>query len=282
MADQPTNGAIRLIVADLDGTLLNSDHVVSSLTEQAIDAALAQGVMFTVATGKTFPATTGLIERFNITLPVICGNGTLIHAPDGTIVHEDPIPRDCAIEAVRLALDSGMMPVVYAGYGLLSPRRDENVAEIVAHHEPEPAIEPDIIGALESDYKPHKLILMSQDYDRVIAFQRVLEERFAGRALVLRSGLDSVVEVLPLGITKGTALAHLLHDYDIPAEQVITFGDNCNDLDMIRLAGIGVAMAHAPVELRESADYVTGTNDEDGVGVALRQFVLNNHRGDAK
>src|SRR5690606_12595944 len=102
MTDMPRK-PIRLIVTDLDGTLLNSAHEVSPRTEAAIRAAQAQGVAFTVATGKTFPSTTALIERFDIQLPVICGNGTSVHDIDGTVLYEDPIPPDLAVEAVHFA-----------------------------------------------------------------------------------------------------------------------------------------------------------------------------------
>lgn len=275
------NGVFRLIVADLDGTLLTSAHTLSPYTQAAIESAQAQGVLFTVATGKTFPSTTGLIAQFGITIPVICANGTLIHAPDGAPLHEDPIKRELALEAVQLGLEHGMTPVVYVGFGLLSPVWDANVEEVVAHHEPDPVIEPDIVGALSSAYKPYKMLLMNQDPTKVERFQHLLEARFAGRALVVRSGLDSVVEVSPLGVTKGTALARILSDLGIAPSQVISFGDNCNDLDMIRLAGVGVAMGHAPHDLRAAADFVTTTNDEDGVGLALHKFVLHTPDGRA-
>ncbi|MBN1678801.1 MAG: HAD family phosphatase [Anaerolineae bacterium] len=265
---------IRLIVADLDGTLLDSEHKLTPLTEQAVHAALARGVRFTVATGKTFPSTREHIRQFNITIPVICANGTLVHAADGTILHEEPIPREYAIEAVRMAQAAGLKPVVYAGHDLLATEMDANVAEIVAHHEPVPEIVPDIEAALRDHYKPHKLILMSQDLDAVTAFQVRLANVFEGRAQVLRSGLASVVELLPCGVTKGTALAFILEYLDIPAQQTMCLGDNFNDLDMIQRAGIGVAMSHAPEAVRAGANFVTTTNDEDGVGRAIQRFIL--------
>jgi len=82
---------------------------------------------------------------------------------------------------------------------------------------------------------------------------------------------------MPLGVTKGTALTYMLDHLGIAPEATICFGDNCNDLDLIQRAGIGVAMRHAPEALRRHADYVTGTNDEDGVGHALYKFVLSPH-----
>jgi hypothetical protein len=205
---------------------------------------------------------------------VICGNGTQIFAPDGTPFHEQPIPREIALEALRLARDAGFAPIVYVAMGLLAAAWDANVEELLDHHEPVPEIIPDLDAALRNARKPYKLLLMNQDPDAVIAFQRDLERAFEGRAQVVSSGLKSVVEVMPLGVTKGTALRFILDRAGIALEETMTFGDNCNDVDLIRLAGIGVAMGHSPQGVRDGADYVTGTNDEDGVGHAIRRFVL--------
>lgn len=261
-------------MADLDGTLLNSDHVVSPLTEQTIRDAIAQGVLFTVATGKTFPSTVDLIRKFDIQIPLVCGNGTQVFAPDGTLLHEAPIPLDYALEALHLAEEAGFTAVANTHMGLVAAVWDANVQELVEHHEPVPVIVPDLEAALKNDHKPYKLVLMNRDLDRVPEFQAQLERVFEGRAHVLRSGLASLVEVLPLAVTKGTALAFILDHLGIEAEAAMCFGDNCNDVDMIRRAGIGVAMGQSPEDVRLAADYVTGTNDEDGVGHAIRKFVL--------
>jgi len=263
-----------MIGVDLDGTLLNSDHIVTPFTEQAVREAIAQGVLFTVATGKTYSSTPDLARQFDIQIPIICGNGTVVYRPDGTVLFEDPIPRELAIEAVRMARAAGVWPVVYAGRGLLASAWDANVEELVAHHEPVPEIIPDLERALATDHTPAKLVLMHQDRQTLVDFQEQLEATFAGRAQVMRSGLASVVELLPLGVTKGTALAFVLDHLGLSALETMALGDSFNDLDMIRRAGIGVAMGNAPPPVRAGADYVTGTNDEDGVGHAIRRFVL--------
>lgn len=264
---------VRLMITDLDGTLLNSDHVVAPFTDQAIREAQARGVLFTVATGKTFPSTHHLIRQFDIRIPLVCGNGTQIFMPDGALLREDPIPLEFAVEAVRLAEAEGFTTVAYTLRGLLASVWDANIDELVAHHEPKPEIVPDMAVAFKT-HKPYKLILMSQDYEAVNSFQDILTRALGDRAQVLRSGLGSVVEVLPLGVTKGTALAFILGYLGITPSETIAFGDNCNDVEMLQRAGIGVAMGHAPEDVRRHADYVTGTNDEDGVGHAIHRFVL--------
>jgi hypothetical protein len=265
---------IRLIVADLDGTLLNSDHVVTPFTEQIIREAITQGVLFTVATGKTFPSTPEIIRLFDIRIPVICGNGTQVFAPDGTPLYENPIPRDYAIEAIRVAQSWGFTPIIYTGMGLLAEKWDDNIQELVDHHEPIPEIVPDLVAALRGEHKPYKLVIMHRDPATVNRFQVELERLFTGRAQVLRSGLLTLVELLPAGVTKGTALAFMLDYLGISPQETMCLGDNCNDLDMIRQARIGVAMGHAPEAVRQGAAYITGTNDEDGVARAIQKLVL--------
>ena len=265
---------IRLIVADLDGTLLNSVHMVSPFTEQIIREAMTRGVLFTVATGKTFPSTPEITKLFGIKIPVICANGTQVFMPDGTPVYEDPIPLEFALEAIAMTESRGFTPVVYTATGLLAPRHDANVQELIDHHEPIPDYKPDVASELRNGQKPYKLVLMSQDWDALDKFQTELEQHFKGRAWVLRSGLKSVLEVLPLSASKGTALKVIWDRLNIAPEDTMCLGDNCNDVDMIRVAGIGVAMGQAPQDVHDAADYVTGTNDEDGVAHAIKRFVL--------
>lgn len=273
---------IRLIVADLDGTLLDSAHQIGPLTDQAVQAAIDQGVLFSVATGKTYPSTVDVIRRYDIRIPVISNNGTVLNAPDGTVLWEDPIPLDLALESIRLARKAGILPIVYAGPDLIAAPLNgdleaihRNARILMDHYEPPPRIVDDLERALQTDYHPHKIIFMkSEDLDAVARFQTMLEREFAGRADVMRSGLDALFEILPLGVSKANALDVLLARLGIAPDETMTLGDNSNDLAMIRLAGIGVAMGHAPEHVRAGADFVTGTNDEDGAGHAIRKFVL--------
>jgi Cof subfamily protein (haloacid dehalogenase superfamily) len=115
---------------------------------------------------------------------------------------------------------------------------------------------------------------MNLDPQRVNQFQIELEHTLAGRAQVIRSGLITLMEIMPVGVTKGTALAYILDYLGITPRETMCFGDNCNDLDMIQMAGIGVAMGHSPEAVRMGADYVTSSHDEDGVAHAIVKFVL--------
>ncbi|HML20435.1 MAG TPA: Cof-type HAD-IIB family hydrolase [Aggregatilinea sp.] len=273
---------IRLIVSDLDGTLLNTAHQIGPATDEAVQEAVRQGVLFTVATGKTFPSTQGVIDRYGISIPVITNNGTVLNDTDGSVIWDHPIPLDIALESIELARHEGILPIVYAGPELIvAPLNgsrdaiDRNMSILMAHYEPAPHIVDDLTQALRSDFKPHKIIFMNaDDLDGVAAFQTTLANTFAGRADVMRSGLVSLFEILPHSVSKENALAVMLDRMGIAPEQTMAMGDNSNDLGMIRMAGLGVAMGQSPDIVRRDADYVTGTNDEDGVGHAIHELVL--------
>ncbi len=274
--------AIRLIVSDLDGTLLDTAHQLSPFTDDAVRDAIRQGVLFTVATGKTFPSTTDVIRRYGIEIPVITNNGTVLNGVDGSIIWDHPIPLDIALESIDLARREGILPIVYAGPELIvAPLNgsrdaiDRNMSILMAHYEPSPRVVGDLAAALSTDFRAHKIIFMNaDDLDAVAAFQSTLAETFAGRADVMRSGLVSLFEILPHGVAKESALAVMLDRLGIAPEQTMALGDNSNDLGMIRMAGLGVAMGQSPEAVRQGADYITGTNDEDGVGHAIHTFVL--------
>ncbi len=270
----PGHMPIRLIVADLDGTLLNSAHALSPANERAIREAQARGVRFTVATGKSYGSTLDLIRCFDIQIPIIASNGTQVFWPDGTLLHADPIPHEVALDVTRVGLSRGFVPVIYTRTGTIAEVIDANVREIMAHHEPEPEVVPSLIAALESGRYADKLVLMSQDHAALAAFYAELAAPLAGRAQLVWSGLASLFEVMPARVSKATALRVILDRLGIAPEETLALGDNCNDFEMIRLAGVGVAMGQAPADVQAGADYVARSHDEDGVAEAIQRFVL--------
>jgi Cof subfamily protein (haloacid dehalogenase superfamily) len=191
------------------------------------------------------------------------------------MMHQDSIPLDIALEAIQMANDAGLVTVVYSGADLLATKVDANVKLLMDHHEPHPRIVPDLSAAIQDCCYPDKVLFISaHDLDAVAAFQHTLAKQFEGRAQVLRTGLNEIVEILPLDVNKGTALEFILDHLDIPAEATLSFGDSFNDLEMIQRAGIGVAMQNAPAAVRNGADYVTESNNDNGVGHAIERFVL--------
>jgi Cof subfamily protein (haloacid dehalogenase superfamily) len=144
---------------------------------------------------------------------------------------------------------------------------------LIKYHEGEP----EAIGALQNilDTIPvNKVLAIKVAQPRAItALRWQLSMQINGTGKLVQA-LDDMLEILPPGASKGAALKMLLKDMKIPAEQVMALGDGENDIEMIQLAGVGVAVGNAHQKLKAVANHVVASNDADGVGEAIERFVL--------
>jgi Cof subfamily protein (haloacid dehalogenase superfamily) len=262
---------IRLIAADIDGTLLNSQHQLSARNEQALRKAMAQGVGIVLATGKTQHSAVPLIQQLGLRLPGVYVQGLLIAEPDGTVRYQRLLEPDLAHEVADLATSAGCSMVAYAGRRLLTNVRDAYTDVFIRYHEPTP----EAFGSWGKllDENPINKYIMVSTKERIDALRPEVEAHINGRATIVQA-LDYMLEILPLGGSKGDGVGRLLADLDVPAEQVLALGDGENDVEMLQLAGIGVAMANGMASAKQAADYVTASHDEDGVALAIERFVL--------
>jgi Cof subfamily protein (haloacid dehalogenase superfamily) len=151
------------------------------------------------------------------------------------------------------------------------PETNKFVDALVQHHEPQP----EIVGPLSQlagSVAFNKLIVMCDPADMPQLREKVSQHVDGSAGIVLSSPF--LLEIIPLGTSKGAGLAWLLDHLGIPAEEVLALGDAENDVEMLRLAGIGVAMANAMPMVKAAADYIVSSNDQDGVAEALERFVL--------
>ncbi len=266
--------SIRLIAVDLDGTLLNSAHELTPRTETALRAAMARGVQVVLATGKTRPSALHIIAQLGLTTPGIFSQGLAVYNSDGTLRHQTALDPAIARRVITFAEDRGFTAVAYAGERLLVRVRTGRTAMLTEYGEPE--AEP--VGPLQNILDTtavNKLVLIDvDDVRRVRALRWQLSMQLDGTARLVQANVPQMVEVLPPGASKGTALKTLLREFNLDARHVLALGDGENDIEMVRLAGIGVAMGNADPHLTAVADHVVATNDNDGVAEAVERFVL--------
>lgn len=269
MSDQ-----IRLIVVDIDGTLLNSRHELSARTEAALRAAMARGVQVMLATGKTRASALGIIAQLGLATPGIFTQGLTVYNGDGTLRSQTTLDPAIARRVITFAEDRGFDVVAYAGTQLLVRARTDGDAMLARYGEP--AVQ--VVGPLQNilDSLPvNKVVLMNlSDVRRVRALRWQLTMQLDGTARMVQANVPQMVEVLPPGVSKGTALKALLRDLNLEPRHVLALGDGENDIEMVRLAGVGVAMGNAEAHLKAAADHVVATNDNDGVAEAVERFVL--------
>lgn len=267
----PKNDPVRLIAVDVDGTLLNSQHQMSKRTERALKEALARRVAVVLATGKTYYSAREVRQRLRLTTPGIYLQGLLICEADGTVRRERTLAPEIVRRMVEFAEETGHTLVAYSRMRVLAGRRNEHTDKLRDYHEPEP----EIIGSLRglADSTPVNKIILFTEPESIEELRKALKSQVDGTARVVQS-LPDVLEILPPGASKGEALRLLLNDLGVDPRHVMAIGNAENDVEMLRVAGIGVAVGNATPPALAAADHVVASNDEDGVAEAVERFVL--------
>ena len=267
--------SIELVVVDLDGTLLNSKHEMSERNETVLKKAIEQGIRVVIATGKTRTSGLEIAKRLSLDTPGIYLQGLTVYKADGTLMQEQTLEPDVARQVITFAEDRGFDVVIYSGEQILVRTLDDYSKELAnKYHEPTP----EAVGPLQNvlGRKPvNKVLILRRDQpERITALRWQLGMQLDGKARMVQAMIPDMLEVLPPNSSKGVALKALLKSMNFTPDQVLAIGDGENDLEMIELAGIGVAVGNADPKLKEAADHIVGTNDKDAVAEALEKFVL--------
>jgi hydroxymethylpyrimidine pyrophosphatase-like HAD family hydrolase len=272
---------IRLVAIDVDGTLLDPQGCVTPRTFAAIQALAASGVIVALATGRRWTGASVAASALDFHGPMIHMDGAVTRSyPDGEMLNAASLDRIIAQRAAESLVSYGIQPIVqYSDYV------DEylHVTDQAAH----PAWTAAYISAFRQQirFRPvAELCDASVDPMRLVAFaplpvlRRVavdLASPECGRQLLLDGNYGTAELTLFSALaSKGNALAMLASTLDIPLEETMAVGDASNDISMLRVAGLGVAMGQASRRVRASADVVTGSNAEDGLAQALETHVL--------
>ncbi|MFZ7101309.1 MAG: Cof-type HAD-IIB family hydrolase [Peptococcaceae bacterium] len=259
----------KLIAIDLDDTLLRNDLIISTRAKNAIRESIAQGTLVTFATGRMYRSALPYALDLKLDLPLITYQGALVRYADGRTVYHRPLPLETAREVINFAKPAGLHINAYLNDELYMEKATEwgtNYSAIVKV----PVNYIHLPAGLHSD--PTKILIIGES-NRLDQLSPSLQEHF-GETINITKSKDHFLEISHPVATKGNALKELALSLDIPREQVIAIGDNMNDLDMIKFAGCGVAMGNAVEPLKQAADIVTRTNDDDGVAEIIEKLVL--------
>jgi Cof subfamily protein (haloacid dehalogenase superfamily) len=262
----------RLVVADLDGTARSRRLGITPGVRAAVAAARARGVRVCVATGRMWRSAAPHVAALGADPPVILYNGGQVYDfAAGRVLYERRLPRASARAVLALVRgDPEVQPHLFLDDRVHVERRhpltDAYAADDGLDYQVVPAFE-----ALLEAADPHKLLLIGPP-ERVVALQEAI--RAAGLPVHAVRSEPTYLEVLPPGISKGTALEAMMGVLGVAREAVIAVGDSWNDLEMIEAAGLGVAMGHAPAAVRARARHVCGTSEAEGFREVLERFVL--------
>ncbi|PRW57026.1 haloacid dehalogenase-like hydrolase [Chlorella sorokiniana] len=263
---------VELIVSDVDGTLLNPQQQLTAGTRAALQAAAAAGVPIVVATGKALgPWTADVLPHLGSSLPQIYLQGLLINCHREGVLYQQQLEEHIILEAVAFADEHGVTLTAYCGDRIVCRETDEQSDRLLFYKEPPP----ESVGPLERQVGKlpiSKLIFMNSE-QRIAELRPAIEQTFAGRAS-LTTAIPGMLEVLPLGASKGVGVSWLLDRLGVDPAAVMALGDGENDKEMLELCGLGVAMGNAAPAALSVSDAITAKNAEDGVARAVERFVL--------
>lgn len=264
-----------MIALDLDGTLTNAKKEITPRTKQALLAAQAQGVRIVLASGRPTYGIAQLADELEIGrhggYVLAYNGGVIIDWSNRHIVYEQILDEALVPQIYNAAMEAGMQILTYQGEAIAATSISDEYVRHEAFINKMPLVEYDDFLS-QVVYPINKCLIVGAPAP-LHELEQQLAKAMEGRISVYRSA-DFFLECVPLGIDKAQSLDRLIASLGIDRKEMIACGDGYNDLSMIRFAGLGVAMNNANDDIRAQADYVTCSNEEDGVAHVVEKFVL--------
>ncbi len=263
----------RLLVIDVDGTLLTDDYLLMAATRTAVQQVSAQGVQVVLASARSARALHSIMGALGIMGLAICYTGALTcrispdpHMPT-EVMMEQRMNLSSANDVLNNALERGISIGWYSGDDWYIPRWDMALRRESMLTGVPPIVEPDLAYVTEA---PHKLLAIAGDpvlLPELSLLASTLPADCRGQF-----SLAHYLEITHQGVDKATALLALGQLLGITPAEMVAIGDGENDLAMLRLVGLGIAMGNAPPSVQAAADWVTDTNNRDGVAIAIERL----------
>ena len=262
---------IRLFLADVDGTLVTQDKVLTDRAIAAVAKLKQAGILFAITSGRPPRGMSMLIEPLQLTTPIAGFNGGVFVRPDMSVIEQRVIPDDVTPSVIDVLGTHGMDVWVYRGsdWFIRDPR-----APHVAREAWTVKFEPTVIDSFASVFDAvAKVVGVSDDYDAVQKAVDAVRDRFGDHVSAARSQ-PYYADVTHPHANKGGVVRYLAQTYNIPPEQIATMGDMPNDVLMFAHSGLSIAMGNASHEVQRAARRVTTTNEDEGFANAVERFIL--------
>jgi Cof subfamily protein (haloacid dehalogenase superfamily) len=266
-----TSPPIKLVLADVDGTLVTQDKI---LTDEAVDAVRQlreAGILFAITSGRPPRGMEMLIEPLNLQTPIAAFNGGLIVDRTLNVLEERVLPEHPVVPIIDLMKSRGLSAWIYRG-------ADWYVPDPEGPHVDREAwtvkFEPKVMTSLEGlTTRVVKIVGVSDDYDAVAKASTATHEEF-GDHVTAAASQPYYLDVTHPDANKGEVVKYLARRYKLSPEEIATMGDMPNDVLMFTKSGLSIAMGNADAEVQKSASKVTETNENNGFASAVRRFIL--------
>ena len=289
----------KLVAIDLDGTMLNQNGIITEKTKKAISKAQEKGVEVMIASGRAITSVKRFSKEINSNKYFISGNGAITYdIKNNKILYENILSKTKALKIIKICEENSIYYNVYTENGIIAKNLSYNTLYYYKDNLTKPDENRTHINIVENVYdyfeqreeKILKIMICDEHKTVFNSIVRKLKELSEIEVLevshmsrkIIKQGTDEIAleyfytEVSAKDVDKWNALEEIIGLMNISKEEVVTIGDNANDLKMITNAGLGVAMGESAPYVKQSADIIAPTNDEDGVAIILNKiFDLN-------
>lgn len=266
----------KIIALDIDGTLLSSQGEITARTKKALEDALKEGNIVVIASGRDpkgvfkyaqilkLDEYNGLLSNYN--------GGRITNYETKEVIINHTLNLDDMKELLIFSedLDDMNYTIYYDGKCYTNSMDTYRLEDTQSKNDMELIYDPDL--SYKVDFRPNN-VLFACHPEKISEPSNKIYDKFSDKFALVKS-TPYYYEVMPKGVSKGESLIEIAKYYDIPMDDVIAFGDEDNDLSMIEAAGVGVVMANGSKAMLKAADYVTLSNDEDGIADYLEKFIL--------
>jgi Cof subfamily protein (haloacid dehalogenase superfamily) len=263
----------KAVFTDMDGTLLRKDHSISDVSKQVIKKLLDQGVLVVPISARPLHGMLHLTKDiFPPDIPLVSLNGSYILL-NNEIIYQSNVALEHVAEVQKELEQYGVSAMYYSQMEWHAEKDDEHIKKEQKITDVKIKIRPfaDTLNEWKAKNSGPNKILIAGKENSILAIEQSLLKKHGDKFNMSKSK-TTYLEVMSLEASKTKAIQFLMNRYGIQQNEIIAIGDNFNDKEMIEFAGIGIAMGNAPDEIKAIADYVTDTNNEDGVAKALIHF----------
>ena len=264
-------GRIRLLLADVDGTLVTPDKVLTDRAVAAVRKLGEAGILFAITSGRPPRGMSMLIEPLGLTTPIAAFNGGLLVNADMSVIEQRVLPEELVRPAADLMGSSGLDVWLYRGADWYVP--DPNGSH-VAREAATVRFQPEVMTGLDGlTSGVAKLVGVSDDVDAVARAATAAHDRFGDHMTAARSQ-PYYLDITHPDANKGAVARYLSAKYSIPPEAIATIGDMPNDVLMFAHSGLSIAMGNASLDVQRAARRITTPNTDEGFATAVERFVL--------
>lgn len=264
---------LKALVLDIDGTLTNTQKDITPATKEAIQNLMKQGQKVILASGRPTPGMRRAekeLEMDKFGGYLLSYNGAkVVDCVTGEIVYQRILPLSLIPGIYQFAKEHGCGLISYLGDEVISAFEPDEYVQLEARINGLPIrVVDNFVEFIDFDVNK---CLMTAPGEQAAVYEKELQEKYGDVASIYRSEAF-FIEVMPQNVDKATSLDKMLPAIGVTRENTVCCGDGFNDISMIKYAGVGVAMGNAKDVVKEAADYITGTNDEDGLVEVIEKF----------